>query len=280
MNMSSHSELIVDARGRSFAPLPRPARIVSLVPSLTELLFDLGLSRDEVAGRTKFCIHPGSVVRNVPVLGGTKTVDVPKLKALRPDLVIANIDENERETVEDIESVNPEIPVFVTHPGNIDESLMLISDFGCLFQAQDTAITLQRRLSGILQKLRGSRNGRVLYLIWRRPYMTITPATYIHSLLEHIGYRNVIDDEWLRVRYGSDDIRRYPSITLPDIVALSPDRVLFSSEPFSFAQKHIDEFKAALKRNGAQAPDCSIVDGELFSWYGSRLLHLAQYEIG
>jgi ABC-type Fe3+-hydroxamate transport system substrate-binding protein len=279
--MSSRSEVIVDARGRSFSPLPRPSRVVSLVPSLTELLFDLGLSHKEVVGRTKFCIHPREVVRTVSMVGGTKTVDVKKLKALRPDLVIANIDENERATVEEIETANPAIPVFVTHPENIDAALTLIHDLGCLFQAQSPAAALQRRLGSILQTVRGSRSGRAIYLIWRQPYMTIAPTTYIHSMLEHIGYRNVIDDTWLAVRYGAEgNFPRYPGITLSDIATLSPDRVLFSSEPFPFAKKHLDDFKAALSRINVPSPECSIVDGELFSWYGSRLLHLAQYEIG
>lgn len=279
--MSLLSEVILDARGRAFSPLHRPVRVVSLVPSLTELLFDLGLSSQEIVGRTKFCIHPAEAVRAVSVVGGTKTVHVPQVLALRPDLVVANMEENERAAVEELEAAEPSVPVFVTNPGNIEESLNLIRDFGFLFSTRTTATALRHHLDTILAHLHGSRRGRVIYPIWRHPYMTITPVTYIHSVLEHLGYRNVISTEWLADRYGSDDeTPRYPRITLSDIVDLSPDEVLFSSEPFPFKEKHVDQFKRELTRKGVKPPVCSVVDGEFFSWYGSRLLHLTHPTIG
>ncbi|MCZ7557585.1 MAG: helical backbone metal receptor [Bacteroidia bacterium] len=279
--MSSRSEVIFDARGRVFSPLHRPVRIVSLVPSLTELLFDLGLSNDEIVGRTKFCIHPDEAVRAVPIVGGTKTVHVQRVLALRPDLVVANREENERATVEELEAADPSVPVFVTNPGNIEESLDLVHNFGGLFRARTDANAVRLRLDTILAQLYGCSRGRVVYLIWRQPYMTITPVTYIHSVLEHLGYHNVVSNAWLADRYGSGgEIPRYPRITISDIADLSPDKVLFSSEPFPFAEKHVDHFKRELVRKGIRLPDCSIVDGELFSWYGSRLLHLTHFNIG
>jgi ABC-type Fe3+-hydroxamate transport system substrate-binding protein len=281
MNMSSRSKKIFDARGRAFIPFDRPVRIISLVPSITELLFDLGLSEREVVGRTKFCIHPHDRLRRIPDIGGTKTVNLQKLRLLSPDLVIANIDENQKALVEELESSTGRIPVFVTHPGTIDEARQMISDLARLLGSEAAAEVLTVRLNAALDRIKGTRGGSALYLIWRRPYMSIAPGTYIHDMLCHLGYRNVIDEVWLKQRqFASDGARRYPSLTLHDIADLNPDEVLFSSEPFQFRQRHIDDFLAALSKLNSKTPHCRLVNGEAYSWYGSRLVHATLEDTG
>ena len=279
--MSSPSEIIVDARGRIFAPLHPPFRIVSLVPSITELLFDLGLGMGEIVGRTKFCVHPHDRVRSVPAVGGTKTVDVKKVRNLLPDLVIANIDENQREVVDEIESGDNPIPVVVTHPRNPLDALGMVRDFGILFGTGARADTLIGRIKESIDAITGAREGRALYLIWRKPYITVSPDTYIHGILSLVGYSNAIDERWLLSReFASTGARRYPMLTARDIAELAPDIVLFSSEPFPFKQQHIDEFLLMYNKSGSRPPRCSLVDGELFSWYGTRIINLPGIQLG
>ncbi len=272
--MSLCFDSIIDARGVPFHLLERPVRIVSLVPSITELLFDLGYSERDIVGRTKFCVHPRSRIDRIPVVGGTKTVHIEKLRSLSPDLVIANIDENQKELIEELESGSTAIPVFVTHPRTIADSVRMIAELGALLHAETASEELIFRLRAVIETLSGTREGRALYLIWRRPYMTIAPDTYIHDLLSHIGYRNVIDEQWLlRRTHTSAGAGRYPSLSIREIAELNPDVVLFSSEPFPFAQRHIDEFLKTLGKCISKLPQCRLVDGEVYSWYGSRLVN-------
>jgi ABC-type Fe3+-hydroxamate transport system substrate-binding protein len=279
--MSLRSNTIIDARGRPFSALARPARVVSLVPSITELLFDLGLNQEEIVGRTKFCIHPLEGVRRIPSVGGTKTVHVDKVLDLKPDIVIANIDENELEVVENIESGESPVPVFVTHPLNIRDARCMIRELGTLFGASANASALDERIQRSIAAISGARNGRVLYLIWHKPYMTVAPGTYIDSMLGLIGFSNVIDNTWLQGRsFASTGARRYPVLTAADIAELAPEIVLFSSEPFPFKQRHIDAFLAEQRKHGILAPQCSIVDGELYSWYGTRILNVGKLQLG
>jgi ABC-type Fe3+-hydroxamate transport system substrate-binding protein len=274
MNMSSPSDTIIDARGRGFT-VQRNGRIVSLVPSITELLFDLGLDHGRIVGRTKFCIHPAESIRSVPVVGGTKDVHMQRLFSLHPDLVIANIDENMKETVEAIENDGHGTPVFVTHPCTIADALALIRDLGMLLDLSVPASMLLDSMHAALNAISGIHRGRALYLIWRRPWMAVSPGTYIDAMLTHVGYDNVIDEQWLAKRsFSSSGARRYPALTVNDIVELQPEVILFSSEPFPFARSHMDELLDALRAHGAALPDCRSVDGEAYSWYGSRITKL------
>ena len=274
--MSSHSDTVTDARGRSFMPRERPLRVVSLVPSITELLFALGLDTDEVVGRTKFCVHPAQIVPEVTVVGGTKTVHLEQLRALEPDLVIANIDENMREAIEEIDSWEGGPDVYVTHPRTVDDALLMIRDLGVLLSAGDRAEPLLADIATARAAVVRPTHQSALYLIWRQPYMTVSPETYIHSMLHEAGYRHMIDEEWLDLRFPEgDSARRYPEVSVDDMAALQPAHILLSSEPFPFRQQHIDELRQLLR---AAAPDWAetvsirIVDGELYSWYGSRML--------
>lgn len=238
-------------------------RIISLVPSLTELLYDLGLSA-EVAGITKFCIHPNEWFRTKPRVGGTKTVDIKKVKALHPTLIIANKEENVREQVEAMQQV---APVHVTDVSNLEEALTMIEAIGQLTRKQEQATAL-------VQFIRHSFNELALtlakgnypkiktgYLVWREPYMTIGSDTMIHDLMRRCGWINIFGHQ-----------KRYPEIIPAQIKAAGCELLLLSSEPYPFQQKHIHELQQELPNT-----KIVLVDGEMFSWYGSRLQYAAAY---
>lgn len=274
--MSSHSDTVTDARGRSFAPRARPLRVVSLVPSITELLFALGLDTNEIVGRTKFCVHPAQLVPEVTVVGGTKTVHLEQVRVLEPDLVIADVDENMREAIEEIDAWEGGPDVFVTHPRTVDDALLMIRDLGVLLSAGDRSEPLLADIAAARAAVTRPMHQSALYLIWRQPYMTVSPDTYIHSMLHEAGYRHVIDEDWLDLRYSGDESgRRYPEISVEDIAELQPAHILLSSEPFPFKEEHIDELRQLLRTaapDWAETVSIRIVDGELYSWYGSRML--------
>lgn len=272
--MSSLSEQLTDARGLRFTPHAAPPRIVSLVPSITELLFDLGLTAREVVGRTKFCVHPAGAVRDVPDMGGTKTVHADRVREVAPELLIANIDENPRDLVEALDKWKPAPWVYVTHPTNVEDALVMIRDIGRLLGREEAAGRLLTEIADARQLCAEIPPESALYLIWRRPYMTVSPATFIHAMLREAGYAHAIDDAWLDARHLENGARRYPEITLADIAALRPAHILLSSEPFPFGPEHIAELRAGLHPfDAAYAEEVSvrIVDGEHYSWYGSRM---------
>jgi ABC-type Fe3+-hydroxamate transport system substrate-binding protein len=234
-----------------------PKRIISIVPSQTELLFDLGLS-DEIAGVTKFCIHPSDKVKSVAKIGGTKQLDIAKIKNLHPDLIIANKEENERAQVEELMTI---CPVWISDIGNLDEALEMIERVGALTGKIEEAATLIDLISKHFQALViKTVHLRTAYFIWRQPYMVAGKGTFIDDMLQRCGLINAFDQQ------------RYPEVDRDTIIALKPEVVLLSSEPYPFRQKHIDEIKTLL-------PDATIklVDGEMFSWYGSRLLQAPAY---
>lgn len=238
--------------------LMMPQRIISLVPSQTELLYDLGLDQ-EVVGITKFCIHPEAWFRTKTRVGGTKQVKMDIIHQLKPDLVIANKEENVKEQVEEIAK---HYPVMVTDVNSLDDSLEMITDIGEVtgkkIQASNIKTQIKSSFSGLPtpdSKL------KAIYLIWKSPYMTVGGDTFINAMLEAAGFENSCKAE-----------KRYPEITIEQIRDHHPDLLLLSSEPYPFKQKHIDELAAML-------PDTKIllVDGEMFSWYGSRLLQTPGY---
>jgi ABC-type Fe3+-hydroxamate transport system substrate-binding protein len=274
MSMSSPSDLLTDARGRRFAPHAAPPRVVSLVPSITELLFDLGLTSREVVGRTKFCVHPAGVVREVPDMGGTKTVHADRVREAAPDLLIANIDENPRELVEALDKWKPQPWIYVTHPTNVEDALVMIRDLGRLLGREEAAARILAEIADAREALAVLPRESAVYLIWRRPYMTVAPDTFIHAMLREAGFAHVIDETWLDARHLEDGARRYPEISLADIAALRPAHILLSSEPFPFGREHVAELRAGLHPfDAAYAEEVSIriVDGEHYSWYGSRM---------
>jgi ABC-type Fe3+-hydroxamate transport system substrate-binding protein len=236
-----------------------PKRIISLVPSQTELLFDLGLD-EETIGITKFCVHPEEWFRSKTRVGGTKTINVDKIKELQPDLIIANKEENVKEQIESLSSI---APVWVSDIHNLEGALEMIRTIGRLTNRYEKAEIIAKLIQHRFDSLNLSTKKKLntLYLIWRKPWMSIGSDTFIHQMMHIAGLENVC-------KY----LTRYPELTDEEIVKLNPDLVLLSSEPYPFKEKHIDELQQLLP--GAKI---MLADGEMFSWYGSRLLHTPAY---
>lgn len=225
---------------------------MSLVPSLTEFIADIGLE-GSLVGRTKFCIHPESIRKNVPVMGGTKIPNIERIRKAAPDLVICNKEENRREDVEEISGF---AKVEVTDISGIEDALRAMKYLGEIVGKGDGAkrivVEAERQLS-----LRPSAKPlRAVYLIWRNPYMTIGNDTYIHDVMKHWGLENC---------FGH--LTRYPELSPEAIRDANPDVILLSSEPYPFKEKHITEISGFAPQSKVM-----LVDGEWFSWYGSRMV--------
>jgi ABC-type Fe3+-hydroxamate transport system substrate-binding protein len=254
------SIIVKDQLGRITTLPHTPQRIVSVVPSQTELLFDLGL-REEVIGITKFCIHPDEWFRNKTRVGGTKTLDLEKIKTLDPDLIIANKEENDHAQ---IEALIHDYPVYISDIKTLDDALEMIMDIGNLTQREHEANKLAKDIhDGMFQLTLPQRRLRCAYFIWWEPLMTVNHDTFIHDMLRRCGFDNV---------FGTDASSRYPVIGEAALVDAQPELILLSSEPYPFKEKHIDYFRQLL-------PHAKVltVDGEIFSWYGSRLLKAPDY---
>lgn len=230
-----------------------PQKIISLVPSQTELLYYFGLDK-EVIGITKFCVHPQEWFKNKTRVGGTKSVNIDLIKKLQPDLIIANKEENVKEQIEEIAK---QFNVWVTDVNNLEDALLMIKDVGELTNKNNEAATLITQIkAGFSQINKKDKNILSTYLIWQKPYMTIGGDTFINDMMKYCGFKNAFENR-----------TRYPEINLNELRDSDCQLVLLSSEPYPFKQKHIDELKDIL-------PDKKIilVDGEMFSWYGNRLL--------
>lgn len=249
-----------DALGVVHAPAGAAARIVSLVPSITELLFDLGLG-GQVVGRTTFCVHPAPQVKAARSIGGTKTVNWDKLKAAHPTHVIVNIDETPKELAAALAGAG--YTVVVTHPVDVTDNITLFRLMGALFDREAEAEALVGTFTSALAAVRDAASPwparSVLYLIWREPWMTISRETYIARMLALIN--------WLSVPAAAPV--RYPVIELDEAALAAADLVLFSSEPFPFSDKHLSAFQEAFPRHAGKA---RLIDAEMVSWYGSRVL--------
>ncbi|MCJ0742920.1 ABC transporter substrate-binding protein [Pedobacter montanisoli] len=238
-----------------------PKRIVSLVPSQTELLFDLGLN-DEVVGITKFCIHPIEKFASTPKVGGTKKLKIDEIRALKPDLIIGNKEENTRE---DIEQLMHEFPVWMSDIYTLEDALTTITEIGELVNRQPEASYLNYLIKNGFTDLQGlaaqyAISLNTLYLIWRNPYMAAGKHTFIDDILTKIGLINAVKEQ------------RYPELSIDEIKTLAPQMIFLSSEPYPFKQQHIDELAVELPHTKV-----ILVDGEMFSWYGSRLVKSVQY---
>jgi len=231
-------------------------KIVSLVPSITETLFDFGLTKNEVIGRTKFCIHPEELVKNVQIIGGTKNLNIEKIKALKPDLIIANKEENEKLQVEELMK---DLKVWVTDIQTLEDNSQFITEVGILLNEKDKALSFNQEILKILIDKANLSTKKVSYLIWKNPYMTIGSDTFIHDVLEKMGLENICKNQ-----------TRYPEISLAEMQ--KAEFILLSSEPFPFQQKHIDELKNELPNS-----KIILVDGEAFSWFGTHISKCAEY---
>lgn len=261
--MAVNPEYCIDALGRQHPSITAPARIVSLVPSITELLFVLKLG-DQLVGRTHYCIHPPHLVAKLPSVGGTKKLDYARLCALRPTHVIVNIDENPRALAERLLADNFE--VIVTHPLIPEDNMSLYRLIGGIFNQSAAAEALVTRFGQALAELQGMvwPQRRVLYLIWRKPWMGVSRETYISRLLALVGW------ETLPV----DSVVRYPELTLDKKLLDAVDLVLFSSEPFRFLPKDLASFASDYE---VPLDKLRLIDGEMTSWYGSRAIQGLRY---
>lgn len=237
-----------------------PKRIISLVPSQTELLFDLGLE-EEVIGITKFCVHPEHWYRNKTRIGGTKTVKINLVSSLQPDLIIANKEENTKEQLEELEKI---APLWISDVQDITGAFDMMQNIGEIINKKEKATALIKEIKKEFSELLippSHKKYRTAYLIWKDPYMAAGGDTFINDMMKLCGWKNVFADTM-----------RYPQITTGTLKEKNTELVLLSSEPFPFKQKHIDEIQAELP-----GVKILLVDGEMFSWYGSRMRYAANY---
>lgn len=246
-------------------PQITPARVyksvVSLVPSLTELLYDLGL-KDEVKGITKFCVRPANWIKEKTIVGGTKKTHIEKIDQLLPDLVIANKEENTRE---EIEAMSTHCDVLLTDIQSLEQALDAIKQIGLFTgrknESERMIFTITNNFSGLRQDLSSQKKLNVAYLIWQKPFMTVGGDTFIHSMLEHCNLHNTFGHK-----------KRYPEISIKDLRDSNADIIILASEPFPFTVKQQKELQSALKEK-----IITLADGEMFSWYGSRLQYAPAY---
>lgn len=248
----------IDQLGRKHRFENTPKRIVSLVPSQTELLHYLGLEQ-AVIGITKFCVHPNEWFKTKPRIGGTKNVNIDAVSALQPDIIIANKEENVKQQIEALEAI---ATVWVSDVNHLQDALAMIEAIGKLTNTSTKAEDLIEDVTIRFNQLQTPNpKPKTAYLIWRMPYMTVGGDTYINNMLEYAGFENVFANE-----------KRYPAITIEQLANAKCDLLFLSSEPYPFKQAHIVELQAEMPNT-----KILLVDGEMFSWYGSRLLEAATY---
>ncbi len=237
-------------------------RIVSLVPSITELVCELGLA-DQLVGRTGFCIHPKEALKAVPKIGGTKSVNLKKIRELAPTHVIVNVDENRKETADALACFVPNL--IVTHPLAPLDNLALYRRIGHAFGREREAEALCARFDSALQETRqlACKARNVLYVIWKDPWMTVSRDTYVSRMLQLFGMRTVPDKAQ----------KRYPE--LKTLKVKDAELVLLSTEPYRFRERHRVELETTLKK------PVYLIDGEMTSWYGPRAIEGLRYlEVG
>lgn len=247
----------IDALGRYVAYNFPPKRIISLDPALTETLFYLELD-EEVVGRTRFCIHPQGRVEQSINIGGTKDIKIERIHDLKPDLIIAEKEENTKEIVATLEK---HYPVYVFEIQTVQDALKMIEELGYVTHREQKALTLKNDIDSAFKQLPSANHPRVGYMIWKKPYMAVGRDTYINDVLETLGFVNPL----------ADLPERYPVVTEETLQQAQLNYLFLSSEPYPFRDIHYDEFLSFL-------PDVEIIpiDGEMF-WYGPRMLQAAAY---
>ncbi|SHG04757.1 ABC-type Fe3+-hydroxamate transport system, substrate-binding protein [Flavobacterium segetis] len=257
---------LIDQIGTSHSFTTSPQRIISLVPSQTELLFELGLE-SRLVGITKFCVHPCHLKSTIKLVGGTKKVHFEKIKLLKPDIIICNKEENTKEIVEELSKI---CPVWITDIITIEDNFQMINDFGKLFNCRTEAQKWNDKLAFALSDFKNFVKNipvkKVAYFIWKDPFMVAGRDNFINELLKLNHFENIYAN-------NSEKAGRYPEIEIEKIrSAGDPDLVFLSSEPFPFKEEHA--FEIGLHTHHATTV---FVDGEMFSWYGSRLLKAFDY---
>ena len=249
---------VKDMMGRSLFLTQDPQKIISLVPSITELLYHLGLG-ERVVGITKFCIHPGIWKKEKTIIGGTKTINFNAISKLEPDLIIANKEENSEE---DISKLAQNYPVWLSDISTFDDALHAIEWIGEITQSEKQAQRINFSIHKSWSRINPFeyKKRTCLYLIWNDPIMIAGKGTYIDDILTRINFENLADKS------------RYPVVSIENIKALDPEFLFLSSEPFPFKEQHINYFSKALTKTKV-----ILVDGEMFSWYGSRMSLAGDY---
>jgi iron complex transport system substrate-binding protein len=251
--------LVRDQLHRKIVLSAPPQRIISLVPSQTELLVDLGL-QDRLVGITKFCVYPSSLRDEIAIVGGTKQVKIERVQSLAPDLIICNKEENTSEMVQALEKI---APVWVSDVVTFDQSLDLIYRLGSLFSVEVKASSIIDNIKDEFKSFQSSMSDmawvKTAYLIWKNPYMIAGRNCFINEMLRFNKFDNLIKDPQ----------SRYPEVTIEDLK--EADLILLSSEPFPFREKDVSEMSELLENK------VHLVDGTYFSWYGSRLREAFAY---
>lgn len=291
---------LIDKSNNSINLSFTPERIISLVPSQTELLFDLGLD-EEVVGITKFCIHPASWFKKKQRIGGTKTVKTDVVRSLQPDLILANKEENVKEQIEELKQI---APVWVSDIKTLDDALEMIKSAGILVHKQERANELTNQIKEAFEQITPvSEKIKTAYMVWKDPYMAAGGDTFIHDMLSWCGFINIFHNinRYPQISVGkystknaqqsinntqqsinnntssvnshlSSGNSNHPSSVNSHLSTETCDLLLLSSEPYPFKQKHLEELQTLLPWTKIM-----LVDGEMFSWYGSRLLYSAEY---
>lgn len=249
---------VVDHLGRQLAVPVQPQRIISICPAITETLFALH-AENRLAGRTKYCIFPKGKVEHIPVVGGTKEIDIEKIKQLQPDLILAEKEENTAEIVHQLENL---APVYVSEVQSIAQGLRLIETLGQLTKSEATAEEIIRQVKKEFDLLPHQPLGKAAYVIWRKPYMVVGEATYINDVLTKLGFQNP---------FAQQLPGRYPAVSKEQLAEAQLDVLLLASEPFPFSEKHLAEFQAFLPNT-----KILLVDGEIF-WYGAKMMEAGAY---
>lgn len=248
---------ITDDLHRTVQLAEPPQRIISLVPSLTELLFDLGLA-DRIVGVTKFCIHPAQAQQTAKRVGGTKKFDFDQIDALQPDLIIANKEENYKEGVE---LLCEKYPVYISDIFDLKDACRTIQNIGLMTGTEALALPMIDQIQQGFDEVKGKFRGEVLYFIWQQPDMVAATNNFIDYVMQWLGFDN-----------AAAHLARYPELTAEALAKLSPHYIFLSSEPYPFKAKHISRFQSLFPN-----AEVLLVDGEMFSWYGSRLIHSPKY---
>lgn len=255
---------ITDQLGNTITLSGFPKKIISIVPSQTELLFDLGLEK-EIIGITNFCIHPKDWQESKTKIGGTKKLDIKKIKELDPDIIIGNKEENEKSEVEELMDL---YPVWMSDIKNLEDAIGMIDSIGKITGKENKALAIQNDIKEqfahfkLALKNISVMHKRVAYFIWRKPYIAAGATTFIDHMLSICGFENVFTKK----------SSRYPEITSEEIQKEYPEIIFLSSEPYPFSKKHIEEFQQICPQ-----AKVVLVNGEMFSWYGSRLLYAPAY---
>jgi ABC-type Fe3+-hydroxamate transport system substrate-binding protein len=246
--------VFTDQTGRSLELSAHPRRIISCVPSQTELLWDLGLEK-EVIGITKFCVHPAHWRKQKVNIGGTKKLHLEKIVALAPDFILANKEENEQAQIEWLSS---RFPTYISDVRDLTQAVNMIITVGEITSKIEKALQFSRTIDTMFHSSgRQETSVSACYLIWRAPWMTINKDTFIHDMLNRLGFKNV---------FGDRKESRYPTITDSELIEANPQILFLSSEPFPFAECHLKELQGLLPKTRLQ-----LINGEILSWYGSRL---------